>query len=557
MKWFTYKGIRVRKFHQQVKVITFLIMLLPFLIMNGFYYWYFYEVLIKEPVKYGLIGMMILIIPIIFVLLVQIKLYRDTVFFGRLDNLRVLSTFLIQNGYYLTKKRENRESIKLPKVYIKRDQYGLDATFILQGNKFQDKFLNVAKDLEVMFDGDFMAKSFVKGYVTYTIILGSIKGRIDIRQVEVGKQGLRLMEDVYWQYDEHPHLLVSGGTGGGKTIVLMSLIYGLVKVGFVDICDPKQSDFVGLRDVPVFHGRVFWEKDEMLQCLKDNVEFMNARYKAMTNHPEYSAGKRYSSYGMKPKFIVFDEWAAFMASLDSDYRAMQEVTDYLTQIILKGRQAGVFMILALQRPDGEFIKTALRDNFMKRLSVGHLEDTGYMMMYGDANRNKEFKKIDKINGKKVYGRGYIANGGEIAREFFSPYVPLEEGFSFLEEYQKIPVLSYDGKEFAVFGSDQKTDNGELSIEEETMEIYDQVITDVEENEFEGISLSEYCKKNDKNFNKYYKLVKMCESEGYQTYQIIDGKYYVSDDDIMVLDKLFEKKEESDTTWKVVLKQYFT
>lgn len=73
---------------------------------------------------------------------------------------------------------------------------------------------------------------------------------------------------------------------------------------------------------------------------------------------------------------------------------------------------------------------------MKRLSVGHLESTGYDMMFGDANKTKEFKKLDEINGVKVKGRGYIANNGDLAGEFFSPYVPLDQGFSSMMPTQK-------------------------------------------------------------------------------------------------------------------------
>jgi len=109
-----------------------------------------------------------------------------------------------------------------------------------------------------------------------------------------------------------------------------------------------------------------------------------------------------------------------MAKIDRDYSQQSELMEYLSQLVLEGRQAGIFIIFAMQRPDGEFIKTALRDNFMKRLSVGHLESTGYDMMFGDANKTKEFKKLDEINGVKVKGRGYIANNGEYRSIKVSP-----------------------------------------------------------------------------------------------------------------------------------------
>ena len=177
---------------------------------------------------------------------------------------------------------------------------------------------------------------------------------------------------------------------------------------------------------------------------------MEKRYKLMSSSHKSQAGKNFTHYDMKPKFILVDEWAALMAKIDRDYSQQGELMEYLSQLVLEGRQAGVFIIFAMQRPDGEFIKTALRDNFMKRLSVGHLESTGYDMMFGDANKSKEFKKLDEINGIRVKGRGYIANNGDLAGEFFSPYVPLDQGFSFYNAYSKIPVIEFEGEEFSVF-----------------------------------------------------------------------------------------------------------
>ena len=60
------------------------------------------------------------------------------------------------------------------------------------------------------------------------------------------------MKDVSWDYIEEPHLLIGGGTGGGKTVVLMTIIYALAKIGFVDICDPKNSDLAGLKKIQSF-----------------------------------------------------------------------------------------------------------------------------------------------------------------------------------------------------------------------------------------------------------------------------------------------------------------
>ncbi|WP_192942451.1 FtsK/SpoIIIE domain-containing protein [Streptococcus dysgalactiae] len=477
MHLLTYRGLRVRKIYRHIRVITCLLMLLPFLIGNGFYYYPIYELIIADPIFYAPKIALTLLPPLLIVPLINLLLYQKVLFFQRLNTLLIMTNFLLENRYYLSKtiKREGKtiEKIVLPRVYVKRGKYQLLASFILEGNKFQDRFINLGATLEVMFNGDFRNKTFDNRFVTYEIAINRIASRINVSEATMTDKGLRLMKDVFWDYIAEPHLLIGGGTGGGKTVVLMTIVWALAKNGFIDLCDPKNADLAGLKAIPVFKGRVFTSKEDIIACLKDNVTFMEDRYEAIQNRPDYKIGKNFSDYGLKPKFIVIDEWAAFIAKIENDYRLQAEATEYLSQIVLEGRQSGVFVIFAMQRPDGEYIKTALRDNFMKRLSVGHLEDTGYTMMFGDANRNKEFKKLDKINGKKVHGRGYIANNGELAGEFFSPYVPFDKGFSFEEEFRKLPVLEEDASTLPQDGP-APADPGEevYSPEESTSENLD-------------------------------------------------------------------------------------
>lgn len=473
MKLFTYRGIRVRAFYRLIRGITWFIWWFPSLLAIGHYCYVNLEELRDHPLPLGYFIGGILVASCLVSYLLNRMCYEKIVFFQKLNSLRILSRFLIENNLYLIKniRRENKtiEKIILPQVYLKQSRYKIEVRFILEGNKFQDRFLNLGSTLEVMFNGDFRNKTFDKRFITYDIAINRIDSRITINEVEVKGSKLQLMKDVTWDYIEEPHLLIGGGTGGGKTVVLMTIIYALAKIGFVDICDPKNSDLAGLKKIPVFHGRVYTSKEDIIQCFKENVVFMEKRYELMSNSPKFQAGKNFTHYGMTPKFILVDEWAALMAKIDRDYSLQSELMEYLSQLVLEGRQAGVFIIFAMQRPDGEFIKTALRDNFMKRLSVGHLESTGYDMMFGDANKTKEFKKLDEINGVKVKGRGYIANNGDLAGEFFSPYIPLDQGFSFYDAYAKIPILEFNGKEFEVFGENQpQTEKTELIEEEEAL-----------------------------------------------------------------------------------------
>lgn len=507
MKLFTYRGIRVRAFYRHIRGITWFIWWFPSLLAIGNYCYLNLEELKEHPLPLGYFIGGVLVASCLVAHLLNRMCYEKIVFFQKLNSLRILSRFLIENNLYLIKniRRENKtiEKIILPQVYLKQTRYKIEAHFILEGNKFQDRFLNLGSTLEVMFNGDFRNKTFDKRFITYDIAINRIDSRITINEVEVKGSKLQLMTDVTWDYIEEPHLLIGGGTGGGKTVVLMTIIYALAKIGFVDICDPKNSDLAGLKKIPVFHGRVYTSKEDIIQCFKENVAFMEKRYELMSTSPKFQAGKNFTHYGMTPKFILVDEWAALMAKIDRDYSLQSELMEYLSQLVLEGRQAGVFIIFAMQRPDGEFIKTALRDNFMKRLSVGHLESTGYDMMFGDANKTKEFKKLDEINGVKVKGRGYIANNGDLAGEFFSPYVPLDQGFSFYDAYAKIPIMEYDGEEFEVFGEDQpQTEKTELIEEEDTLN-----------NETNGRPLKEFAEEQELKMATLRKIIYLLQEQG--------------------------------------------
>ena len=507
MKLFTYRGIKVRAFYRHIRGITWFIWWFPFLLAISYYSYLHLEELKVHPLPQGYFLGAGLLFSLILSWFINRICYRKLLFFQKLNSLRILSRFLLENNLYLVKKvrRENKiiEKITLPQVYVRQSRYKIEVSFILEGNKFQDRFLNLGATLEVMFNGDFRNKTFDNRFIKYEIAINRIDSRITIDEVKVKGSKLQLMKDVSWDYIEEPHLLIGGGTGGGKTVVLMTIIYALAKIGFIDICDPKNSDLAGLKKIPVFHGRVYTSKEDIINCFKDNVEFMEKRYERMSTSPKFQAGKNFTHYDMKPKFILVDEWAALMAKIDRDYSQQSELMEYLSQLVLEGRQAGVFIIFAMQRPDGEFIKTALRDNFMKRLSVGHLESTGYDMMFGDANKTKEFKKLDKINGVKVKGRGYIANNGDLAGEFFSPYVPLDQGFSFYDAYKKIPIMEYDGEEFKVFGEDHQ--------QQETIEpIEEEVALD---NESNRRPLKEFAEEQDLKMATLRKIIYLLQEQG--------------------------------------------
>ncbi|MGX7130817.1 cell division protein FtsK [Enterococcus wangshanyuanii] len=446
-KIFKYRGTRIRYSSRKLFLYYQLALFTPILALLGYFIGYkqIYPLVdagTKEWQVYVLPVAIIFIVTVvsnILILLVKrISIVRDG-YFARVEQRQILAKMVIDNTYYnkvqkKTSEGKTKEKIIFPKIYYRKRKETFEVAFETKGNKFQDKFLTIGGFLETALTADMIKKVDEKGFIVYELRANVYNKRISIREMVADKGKVQLMKGLYWYFDKDPHLLLGGGTGGGKTFTLLSLIYALVRVADIEICDPKRSDLMALGKLPLFEGKVHSGKD-MVTCLKNAVSEMNERFEEMNTSSKYKMGKNYAYYGLKPKFIVIDEFAAWMAELSNDFKTAGEVEEYLTQIVLKARQCGIFLIVAMQRPDGEFIKTALRDNFMFRMSVGRLSETGNWMIFGDENKNKNFKFVEKVDGEVVYGRGYVAKGGDVASELYSPFVP--DDFDFVEEFLKI------------------------------------------------------------------------------------------------------------------------
>ena len=71
-----------------------------------------------------------------------------------------------------------------------------------------------------------------------------LANRITIDEVRAENGSLRLMKNLVWEYDALPHALIAGGTGGGKTYFLLTLIEALLHTNAVlYILDPKNADW--------------------------------------------------------------------------------------------------------------------------------------------------------------------------------------------------------------------------------------------------------------------------------------------------------------------------
>ena len=72
------------------------------------------------------------------------------------------------------------------------------------------------------------------------------------------------------------------------------------------------------------------------------------------------------------------------------------VLNKLKQIVMLGRQAGFFLILACQRPDAKYLGDGIRDQFNFRVALGRMSEMGYGMMFGETTKDFFLKQIKGV-----------------------------------------------------------------------------------------------------------------------------------------------------------------
>lgn len=157
-------------------------------------------------------------------------------------------------------------------------------------------------------------------------------------------------------------LYVLGVTGSGKSFLVEILLEELLIQGINDvkITDPKRSDLAVIANH--FGWSYSVSVDDTISIVRDAVKELEERqtqlYELMNNSDEVS--KTYADYGLKPKIIIIDEVSALLGQCDNKKKAI--LNNLIRQIVLKGRQLGIYVILIGQKYSATEIPTSIKDN---------------------------------------------------------------------------------------------------------------------------------------------------------------------------------------------------
>lgn len=148
------------------------------------------------------------------------------------------------------------------------------------------------------------------------------------------------------------HVLISGTTGSGKSVLLRAIAISLLLTHAESelrmIClDPKGRTFGAFAGAPHLLRPPVTEIPEALEALRSLLRAMEVRDRRGENTPCVA--------------VLVDELA------DLIFTGGDEVTESLTRLVQRGREAGIHVVAATQRPSSAIMTGLMRANFPLRL----------------------------------------------------------------------------------------------------------------------------------------------------------------------------------------------
>jgi hypothetical protein len=314
---------------------------------------------------------------------------------------------------------------------------------VVRGLKDADKFSSQMGSLDAglcaLFGLPIENKVEALTYCEYTFLKHKAERLVvaggDVAPARLSSNLLPLNNNLAWRIDKQPHAVIAGPSGSGKTTFLNALILSILRAGgILFIADPKNSDLSSLRHV-LGSSFVASAPNDIARLVREVRELMERRFADYKDNPErFRYGASYIDYGLSPAFIVFDELGAFRAGADK--KAYSETMASLTEIILKGREMGVFCTLSTQQPNANNIPTELRDQLSLRLALGNMSREAYTMVFGSVDMDS-FQTVTAVGAGYIYLDGL---GWGSPKPFEAPFVDYGS-LDFLSEVKRLHEAS--------------------------------------------------------------------------------------------------------------------
>lgn len=194
------------------------------------------------------------------------------------------------------------------------------------------------------------------------------------------------------------HILVAGATGSGKSVCLNAMLVSLIcKYSPEDLrlilIDPKTVEFSIFAGIPhLMINEIIKDAQKAVTALNWAIKEMERRYlmfthrepgrKIVPNIDEYNDDLTDSEEKLAKIVIVVDELADLMSV------AKKEIEERIQRLTQKARAAGIYLVIATQRPSVDVITGVIKGNLPTRMAFRVIQEVDSRTILDESGAEK-------------------------------------------------------------------------------------------------------------------------------------------------------------------------
>ena len=215
------------------------------------------------------------------------------------------------------------------------------------------------------------------------------------------------------------HALVAGVSGSGKSEFLKAMVASLLIKNNpaslnLTIIDPKMLTFQALAGSPFLTHPVLTDIEQAVAVLEKAAIDMDDRYRrlARENYENLSQRLGAGKSDLPFRVIIFDEFSDMILAGKDEKRAFESA---VSRLAVKGRAAGIHLVLATQRPDRKVVTGQIKSNLPLKVCMRVNSRTDSSII------------LDQGGGESLLGRGdLLLDQGKGPVRVQSPYITQKE-----------------------------------------------------------------------------------------------------------------------------------
>ena len=303
---------------------------------------------------------------------------------------------LISIGAYT--KIENKNFVMLPKIKIRDNKIIIELSNLRIRN-ILDRYMNsfsTALPERYVVEDYYVTKNNAQIVISYEDVKNFKPEKYDLMEYRkltenTGKMDLYFDRKHVVNLNDHPHILLSGGSGSGKSYLANELvIQAIFKQYEVVILDIKRS--YGLyKD----HAEYYYETDAILQKIRDIENEMSERMEKLQPELDKNPHVLAVDIGYRPKLVVIEEYISLLSSMDKKQK--EEMERIVKNISVLARQSNIHMLMVMQSAGTENINSTTRSNMTKVL-MGRAQSNILNATFGNSGVDIPTTQLNKGEG---------------------------------------------------------------------------------------------------------------------------------------------------------------